>query len=64
MAKQRLDFLDLNNVSADAVTYEATSSTVDTYKYRKGGVSGSIVLTLTITYTDTTKEQVSSVVKS
>lgn len=64
MAKQRLDFLDLNNVSADCAVYTSVSSTVDKWEFKKGGTSGSIILTLTITYTDTTKAQISTVVKS
>lgn len=35
----------------DALTYTATSGTVDTYSYFTGGIGGSLVATLTVTFT-------------
>lgn len=35
----------------DALTYTATSGTVDTYNYFTGGIVGSLVATLTVTFT-------------
>lgn len=48
----------------DYVAYTNTSSTVDTYTYRTGGQGGQIVATVVIAYTDTTKEQVSTVART
>jgi hypothetical protein len=42
-------------------TFNASS---DEYAYKIGGVSGSIVRTVTITYTDTTKAVIQSVVSA
>ena len=53
----------LNSVSYDSVVYANTSATVDTYQYFAGGVIGTLRATVTITYTDTTKSQVSTVVR-
>ncbi len=49
---------------ADAITVEYPNSTTEIYKYRLGGVSGTILMTLTLTYTSSTKENLSSVVKT
>lgn len=48
----------------DAITGEKTSSTIETYRYYQGGTSGTLVATVIITYTDTTKSFVQSVVRS
>ena len=48
----------------DYISYTNTSGTVDTYVYKTGGSGGTTVATLTITYTDTTKSQPSSIVKT
>jgi len=48
----------------DYISYTNTSTTVDTYVYKTGGSGGTTVATLTITYTDTTKSQPSSIVKT
>jgi hypothetical protein len=48
----------------DAVVYTNTSGTVDTYVYKTGGVSGTTVATVTITYTDSTKSQTSTIVRT
>jgi hypothetical protein len=53
-----------NSSSYDSVVYTNTSTTVDTYQYYAGGTSGTLRATVTITYTDTTKSQVSTVVRS
>jgi hypothetical protein len=51
-------------VAFDAITVEETSSIIETYKYRTGGAAGSIVATVAVTYTDASKEMISSVVKT
>lgn len=51
-------------IGADAVTAEYPSSLVEVYKFRTGGVSGTILMTVTITYTDVTKEFIQSAVKT
>lgn len=48
----------------DYMSYSNTSSTVDTYTYKTGGVSGTTVATITITYTDNTKSTISNVARS
>lgn len=48
----------------DTVVYTNTSTLIDTYTYRSGGLGGSVTATVTITYTDTTKSQISSVVRT
>lgn len=48
----------------DAITYTSTSATVDTYQYYKGGTSGTLVATLTITWTNSTKTILVSVVRT
>ena len=48
----------------NAIQYVNTSGTVDTYKYYQNGLSGTLVATITITYTDSTKSVLSSVVRS
>ena len=50
--------------NADTITAEYPSSSVEVYKYRQGGISGTVVRTVTVTYTDATKELISSVVPS
>jgi len=50
--------------SYDALTYTATSATVDTFKYFTGGVSGTLVATLTVTYTDSTHATLVSVART
>lgn len=42
----------------------ATASTTDTYTFKRGGASGVLVNTLVITYTDSTKATISTVVKT
>lgn len=44
--------LGFNSAAYDSVTYTATSSTVDTYKYYAGGTGGTLKATVTITFTD------------
>lgn len=48
----------------DAITVTYPSSTVEVYAYRTGGVSGSIVATVTVTYTTSTKDVLTSVVRT
>jgi hypothetical protein len=54
----------LLNIAYDSVAYTNTSTTVDTYKYYSGGVSGTLVATLTITYLDSSKTGISTVVRT
>lgn len=48
----------------DYVAYTNTSPTIDTYVYKTGGSGGATVATITITYTDSTKTQVSTVART
>jgi hypothetical protein len=45
----------LGGVSFDAYTKEYPSATQEIFKLRVGGISGTIVRTITINYTDATK---------
>jgi hypothetical protein len=44
----------LNLPVYDSLTYTATNPTTDTYLFYTGGLSGTLVATLTIVYTDST----------
>ena len=46
--------------NSDAATVDYPSSTQEVYSFRSGGVAGSILRTLTVNYTDSTKENISS----
>jgi hypothetical protein len=50
--------------SYDYVAYTNTSSLIDTYVYKTGGSGGTTVATVTITYTDITKVQLSTVART
>jgi hypothetical protein len=52
------------NALFDAVTIARPNDTTEVYSYRQGGVDGTVVCTLTIVYTDETKENISSVARS
>lgn len=54
----------LINVAFDAITRDDISATSEKYEYRVGGVSGAIVATVTLTYTDASRETIVSVVRS
>jgi hypothetical protein len=54
----------LVGVAYDAVQYTNTSTTVDTYTYYTGGLTGTLVATVTITYTDSTKVTPQSIVRT
>lgn len=62
-----LHSIPINNLvrrEYDAITATYPDSTTEVYKYRTGGSSGTVVSTVTVTYSDSTKEELSSVVKS
>lgn len=48
----------------DALTYTATSGTVDTYKYYTSGTGGTLVATLTVTFTAADHATLTSVVRT
>lgn len=48
----------------DAVSVAYTSGTVETYSFFSGGLAGTLVNTVVVTYTDNTKANISSVVKT
>lgn len=52
----------LAGVSFDAIDVQQTSSTVETYVYKSGGINGTTVKTIVVTYTDSTKEDIDTVV--
>lgn len=52
----------LSGVSYDAIDVQQTSSTVETYVYKSGGLAGTTVKTIVVTYTDSTKENIDTVV--
>ena len=51
-------------VTADAIVASYPSSTVEVYDYKSGGVSGTLLMTITVTYTTASKEFISSVVRT
>lgn len=51
-------------VDYDSIVTDYSGLTSDVYTYKTGGVSGTIVATITITYADATKAVISSVVRS
>lgn len=53
-----------NSSAYDSIVYTNTSTTVDTYQYYAGGTGGTLKATVTITYTDTTKAQMSTTVRT
>ena len=59
-----IDPVGQNGVNYDSIVYTNTSTTIDTYVYKTGGVAGTNTATITITYTDTTKTQISTVVRT
>lgn len=61
---QTLEQTGLLPVEYDAVTYTNTSSTVDTYQYYTGGTGGTLVATVTITWTNSTKTVLVSAVRT
>lgn len=52
----------LAGVVYDAIDIVQTSSTVDTYIYKLGGISGTTVKTITVTYTSAAKTDLDTVV--
>lgn len=48
----------------DAIVASYPSSIAEVYTYKTGGVSGTTVATVTVTYTDSTKEVLSTVVRT
>lgn len=54
----------LEGISFDAVDGTEASATVETYEYYSGGLAGTLVATVTITYTNASKSFVESVVRT
>jgi len=48
----------------DAITVAYPSSTVEVFSYKLGGVSGTLVATVTVTYVNSSKKDISSVVRT
>jgi hypothetical protein len=48
----------------DYLSYTATNATTDTYVYKSGGSGGTTVATVTVTWTDSTKTVLSTVVRT
>ena len=49
------------NVDFDYIDIQQTSATVETYVYKQGGVSGTTVQTITVTYVDSSKNDLDKV---
>lgn len=49
--------------SSDSIV-RTVSSNIETYEYKSGGISGTILKTITVTYTDNTLEHLVNVVVS
>lgn len=54
----------LDGVVFDTIVASYPSVTVEVYEYKLGGVSGTLNATVTVTYTNSSKEVVSTVVKT
>lgn len=48
----------------DYIAYTNTNSTTDTYQFYTGGAGGTLVSTLTIVYTDSTKTIISTMART
>lgn len=48
--------------NADAITATYPNSTTEIYSYRQGGVSGTVLATVTVVYTNASKADILSVV--
>ena len=48
----------------DAIVVGYPSSTVETYAFKSGGTGGTTLMTLTVTYTTSSKEVISTVVRT
>lgn len=53
----------LDGVVFDAIVASYPDSITEVYEYKLGGTGGTLNATVTVVYTDTTKEFISSVVK-
>jgi hypothetical protein len=51
-------------VLADSIVASYPDSITEIYQYKQGGVSGTVLMTITVTYTDSTKANINTVVKS
>lgn len=49
------------DVQFDAITVDYPSATEEVYEYRVGGLAGTVVKTVTVTYTDASKVSLQSV---
>ena len=54
------DMAQLVTMPYDAGTVQYPNSTTEIYEFRRGGTAGTIVQTVTLTYTDATKENLAS----
>jgi hypothetical protein len=52
----------LGGVAFDAIDIQQTSATVETFVFKTGGLAGTTVKTITVTYTDSTKADLDTVV--
>ena len=64
MSAREIKLTDRGCQEADCVVVATPTGTTETYTYKRGGTSGTTYLTLTVTYTDTTKSQIQSVVRT
>ena len=53
-----------NQQQFDTVTVETPDAVTEVYKYRKGGTSGIVVVTLTLTYTNSDKDTLLSAIRA
>ena len=58
------DMTGIIPAGSDSLSYTATSSTVDTYKYYNGGLSGTLLGTVTVTWTTSGHTVLVSVVRT
>lgn len=58
----RIDPSMTPGVDYDYIDVQQTSATVETFVYKRGGSGGTTVQTVTVTYTDSSKNDIDSVV--
>jgi hypothetical protein len=63
-APRRIDLTDRGAQEADCVVVTTPNATTEVYTYKTGGTSGTTKLVVTTTYTDATKSQISTVVRT
>ena len=49
---------------ADSISFSYPDALTEVYQYRSGGISGTVLMTLTLTFVDATKIRIASIVRT